>query len=199
MRRIVVTTVTLMAGLAVVAAPAVAQDEQEVRDRPVVSGRGMMMGGPGAMGRNPAAALLKRQDALELTAEQVRQIEAIRVRVEEENAPRLEQLRAVFGQRAGRDMPVEERRQLRERMEELRPVREALRATNRAAGEEIRGILTDAQHEQLRELRRTHRQEMRDRMRTERRGDGAWEGRRGERGERRDVRRPRRGPGGGGL
>lgn len=195
MRRIVVTTLTLMAGMAVVAAPAVAQAEQETRERPAF--RGMMAGGHGAMVRNPAAALLERQDALGLTADQVRQIEAVRARVEQENAPRIEQLRSAFGERRGRDMTRDERRQMRERMQELRPIREALRATNRAASEEIRGILTDGQHEQLRELRRAERQELRERIRSQREGAGAWEGRRGERGDRKDGRRHRRGPGGG--
>ncbi len=199
MRRIVVTTLTLAAGLSVMTAPAIAQVGEEVRDRPAIGARGMMGGGPGAMVRNPADALLERQETIGLTAEQVQQIEGIKARVEQENAPRLEQLRAAFGDRVARDMTAEERSELRQRRQELRPLREQLRATNRAAGEEIRGILTEAQHERLREIRRAERQELRERFRGERGGEGAWERRRGDGEKRGDVRRHRRAPRGGGL
>jgi hypothetical protein len=200
----IVQTMIVVAGLAVIAAPAPAQVGEPVRERPAFERgmRGMRAGGPGAMVRNPAASVLAHQAALGLTAEQVRQIEAIQARVERENATRLEQLRAAIGDRPAvdrssiREMSAEERQQvraqMRERMEQVRPIREQLRQTNRAAGEEIRALLTDEQHTQLRELRRAER---RDRAVRGPRGarQGEWQ-RRGERSERGDGFRSRRGP-----
>jgi hypothetical protein len=205
MRR-VVQAVTVAAGLAVLAAPALAQIGEPVPARPTLEARGMRDGAPMAMARNPAAAVLAQREALGLTADQVRQLEVIQARVERENAPRMERLRAVHGERQGmdrsriRDMSADERHQLRaqmrERMEQLRPVMEELRETNRAAAGEIRGLLTAEQQAQFRALRRSERRD--GAWRGPRGGDrqGAWQQRRGERSERGDVRF-RRGPRGG--
>lgn len=106
-------------------------------------GQGMagrpMVGGPGAMVRNPAATVLEHRDELELTDVQVRELEAIRSRVEEQNSPRLERLR-------------DAREDAGERMGDLRPLMGEVRATNRAAGEEIHQLLTDEQETRLRAL-----------------------------------------------
>jgi hypothetical protein len=202
MRRIA-TAMTIAAGLAVMAAPAVAQVGTEVRERPAFQGRGMMAG-PGMRAQNPGALLLERRAELGLTADQVRQIEAIQARVQQQNTARIEQLRAARGdspERNFRDMSADERQQLRaqmrERMEKLQPLRQQLRETNRAAGQEIHALLTDAQREQLRTLRREQMREFRG-QRGER-GAGEWQGRRGERGGDGAGRRPHRGPQGGGF
>lgn len=190
MRRMV-QAVTVAAGLAVLAVPAVAQIGEPVPERPALEARGMRAGAPMAVARTPAAAVLAQREALGLTADQVRQLEAIQARVERENAPRMERLRAVHGERQAmdrsriREMSADERQelraQMRERMEQLRPVMEELRQTNRAAGDEIRDLLTAEQQAQFRALRRSERR------------DGAWQQRRGERPERGEVR-SRRGP-----
>jgi hypothetical protein len=202
MRRIA-TAMTIAAGLAVMAAPAVAQVGTDARERPAFQGRGMMAG-PGIRAQNPGALLLERRAELGLTADQVRQIEAIQARVQQQNAARIEQLRAAHADRPERnfrDMSAEERQQLRaqmrERMEELQPLRQALRETNRAAGQELHALLTDAQREQLRTLRREQMREFRG-QRGER-GAGEWQGRRGERRGDGEGRRPHRGPRGGGF
>jgi hypothetical protein len=205
MRR-VVQAVTVAAGLAVLVAPALAQVGEPVPERPALEARGMRDGAPMALARNPAAAVLAQREALGLTADQVRQLEAIQARIERENAPRLERLRALHGERQAmdrsriRDMSADERAQLRaqmrERMEQLRPVMQELRETNRAAGDEIRGLLTAEQQTQFRALRRSERRD--GAWRGPRGGErqGAWQQRRGERSERGDVRF-RRGPRGG--
>jgi hypothetical protein len=150
-----------MAGAAValvlVASPVVAQGAGQ-DSVPGRMGRGMLRGGPAAMERNPAAAVLEHREALELTAEQVSRLEAIRDHVAQENSPRWEQLRAAFGDANPRDMTPEERQAHRAQMQALAPVRDEIRATNRAAGEEIHELLTDDQEATLRPLmRRGHR------------------------------------------
>jgi Spy/CpxP family protein refolding chaperone len=146
--RSILRTTGALAALVLMAAPVAAQGRG---DGPPM-GRGMMRGGPGAMERNPAAVVLDHRDALELTAEQVDALESIRDRVQEENGPRWEQLKAAFGEAAPAEMSVEERDAFRARMQELRPVREEIRATNRAAGQEIHEILTDDQEQKLRPI-----------------------------------------------
>jgi hypothetical protein len=198
-----VQVVAAVAGLAVVAVPVVAQVGEPVRERPALEARGMRAGAPMAMARNPAAGVLAQREALGLTADQVRQLEAIKERVERENAPRIERLRAVHGEREAmersriRQMSAAERQQLHDHMAQVRPIMEEVRQTNHAAGDEIRALLTEEQHAQFRELRRAERRD--GAWRGPRGGErqGAWQQRRGERSERGDVRY-RRGPRGGG-
>ena len=135
--------------LMLLAIPALAQGGGTVAPR---QGHGMMRGGPGAMERNPAAVILEHRAALELTDEQASRIEAIRARIAEENGPRWEQLRAAFGDVDPRELSAEERQAHRERMRELAPLRDEIRATNRAAGAEIHEILTDDQEAKLRPI-----------------------------------------------
>jgi hypothetical protein len=182
----VISAMTVVAALAVVAGPMVAQQGPGARERPGFMGRGMMAAGPLARVQNPGALLLERRAELGLAEDQVRQIEGILARVERENAPRIEQLRAAFGDRKVREMTVDERQQMRERMQQLQPVRQQVRETNRAAGQEIHALLTVEQQQKLRELRRERMAELR-KGRGEAR-DGEWQRRRGD----------RRGPRGGG-
>ncbi len=177
--RKILTAMTAAAALAVVAAPAMAQVGREVGERPAIQGRGMM-GGVGARAQEPGTLLLERRAELGLSQEQVQRIEAIQARVRQENEPRLEQLSTAMeelGDRDFRAMTVEERQQLRrqvqEHMRQLEPVRRAIRETNRAAGEEIHGLLTAEQQQKLRELRLQRVRELQVR-----RGDrrpGAWQ------------------------
>lgn len=139
------------------AAPADAQRGHGMRGHGPGHGQGMMRGGPDQMGRNPAAIVLDHAEALELNESQVQRLGAIRDRVEAENGPRWERLRDAFGEADAREMTVEQRRALRERMAELQPVREEIRATNRAAGEQIHELLTDEQLAELRPIMRADR------------------------------------------
>ncbi|MBW3553703.1 MAG: Spy/CpxP family protein refolding chaperone [Gemmatimonadetes bacterium] len=147
MRRMRQTMIALAAA-ALLAGPVAAQGGQGPRGRPATPA------GAGVMDRNPVAVLLERRDELELTADQVARLEAVQARVERENAPRIERLRAALGDRPARDLTDEERVQLRERMRELQPVRTEIRETNRAAMEEVRGILTAEQRTKIRSASR---------------------------------------------
>jgi hypothetical protein len=138
---------TAMAALAVMAAPLAAQGGRGPAE-------GRMMRGPAAMMRNPVEVVLEHRADLELTAEQVRTLEALRDRVEEENAPRVERLREAFGDTDPRELSAEERDALRARMRELAPVRDEVRATNRAAMDQVHELLTDEQRGELRQFMR---------------------------------------------
>ena len=148
-----------LAAVGLLAGPAWAQ-QGDIGGRPARPDSMRQWMAPGSMARNPVAVLLERREQLQLTDEQVQRLEALGARVERENAPRIEQLRAVLGDRSFRDLSDEERAAVRDRMRELEPVRDALRETNRAAMTEARGILTAEQATQLRE---TMRRGMRDR------------------------------------
>lgn len=151
-----VTAMTVMAGLAVMAAPALAQAGQE-RERPAFDRWGIWGGGPAANVGTPGAMILEYRAELGLTAEQVSRIEAIQERVKAANAPRIEQLRAQFGERrpvrdrTRRDMMAVERQELRDQM---RSVMQEVRETNRAAGDQIHALLTTEQKAALLDLRR---------------------------------------------
>ncbi len=95
-------------------------------------------GGPGADG----APLLRLTERLQLTDQQVAQIEAIQTALQEKNAPLVEQLRA-SGERPfrGRDGG------------EPGPLAQELRANMQAAREEMRAVLTAEQQAALEELR----------------------------------------------
>ncbi len=139
--------------LALMAAPAMAQGGPGGRQGPAM-GRGMMRGGPAAMARNPVAVVLDHQAALELTAEQVQTLEGLKARLDEENGPRWEQLTAAFGDADPAEMTVEERQAMRDRMQELDPVRQEIRASNRAAMAEVHELLDDSQETRLRGIMR---------------------------------------------
>lgn len=145
----------MVAALALVAAPLAAQGGPgRGQGQGQALGRGMMQGGPEAMARNPVAVVLEHRDRLELTADQVETLQGLEARIEEQNGPRWEQLRAAFGDAEPAQMTVEERQALRDRMQELAPVRDSVQATNRAAMAEVHGLLDADQNTELRGIMR---------------------------------------------
>ena len=164
--------IVALAAAALLAGPAAAQQGQGRGQGQDVRGE---WAGPGSRARNPVSMLLQRREDLGLTAEQVTRLEAIQTRVERENAPRIQQLRAVLGDRDPRELTTEERAELRERMRALDPVRDEIRQTNRAAMDEARAILTDEQQTRIRQvMRRRPGPDGRPGMRGPRRGP--WQG-----------------------
>lgn len=145
-------TSTVLA-LALTVAPLAAQGGPARGQGPAM-GRGMMQGGPAAMLRNPATLVLEHRDALELTAEQVDALETIEVEIERQNGPRWEQLKEAFGDADPAEMSREERQALRDRMQELAPVREEVRQTNRTLMASFHEMLTAEQETALREIMR---------------------------------------------
>jgi hypothetical protein len=179
--------------LAVLAAPAplLAQD----RDAPRPEHRpGLEQRGPGR--RNPVERLLRRREQLNLSADQVRRLEAIQQRVESQNRPLIERLQALHGngprQRVRRgELTEQQRAELRAQAERIReqarPTREQLRQNLDAARREVEAVLTDAQKQQIRQWA----QERGNRRGPGRHGDGPR--RRGEH-ERREHREHREHP-----
>jgi Spy/CpxP family protein refolding chaperone len=193
MRKITMA-MTMVAGLAVLAAPVLGQAGQE-RERPAFD-RGMRMGGPEV---GPAAWLLEHRDRLDLTDAQVRQIEAIRAEVMQRNEAARQQFRETLGdppveRGALREMTAEQRaefrQQMQQRRDQVRPAMQELREANRAAGDRIHELLTDAQKAQLETLRAERRAEMQ--ARRGQRGGPAM-GQRGQRGERGEWQRGQQG------
>ncbi len=115
--------------------------------------------------------LLRLRDELRLTAEQVSRLETIRQRLQQQNAPLIEQLRASgVWQERGRltpeqreqmrqrmqNMPPEQREALRRQMQERRRSAEAGPRAQRQIPEELRPVI-----QQLRENTRSALQEAR--------------------------------------
>lgn len=149
-----ITRITsIAAALALVALPLAAQGGPG-RGQGPAQGRGMMQGGPEAMARNPVAIVLDHQDELDLTADQVETLESLRARLEEENGPRWEQLRSAFNDVDPAELTVEERQALRQRMQELAPVRQEIQEANRAVMSEVHELLNDEQDTALRGIMR---------------------------------------------
>ena len=140
-------TIIALAAAALLAGPAAAQVGQGERE--ARAGQ-RARAGTGALDRNPIAALLERREELDLDADQLARLEAVQARVERENAPRIERIRAAMGDRPAGELSEDERAGLRERMRQLQPVREEIRQTNRAAMVEVRGILTAEQQAKVR-------------------------------------------------
>jgi hypothetical protein len=160
-------------------APLLAQQDQPRPDRPErprMEGRregmhGRMHGMRRPRG-NPLQGLLERREQLNLTADQVRRLEAIQQRLESQVRPLRERMTALHeqvvpGLRERRGEPGEcggerprltpEQRQALERArEQVRPLAQQLREAHRNAVREAMDVLTDAQKQQLRELRREH-------------------------------------------
>jgi Spy/CpxP family protein refolding chaperone len=173
--RLFVSTMTLVAGMAMLAAPVLAQAGPQ-RERPAFE-RGIRSGGPGSL-------ILERRAELGLTDAQVQQIEAIRTEAVQRHEAARERLRAAMGERPVaprnfRDLAAHERaemrRQMQERRDQIRPVMEELRQANRAAGEQIHSILTADQRDQLQAIREARREEFRQRRGE--RGAGEWQNR----------------------
>jgi Spy/CpxP family protein refolding chaperone len=125
-----------------------------------------------------AGFLLRHRAELGLSDEQVARMNAIAARLQEQNRPLVDRLRAAGlpvrpQQRTHlREMTPEQRRELRAKFEEHRPTLQQLRANTRAAVEEARAVLTPQQQERARTLMR------------ERKGEHRGKGRPGDRGRR---------------
>lgn len=150
MRRIA-KVIGAAAAILLVAMPLVAQQGPARQQRPGM-GRGMVAGGPGAMAKNPVSVVLDHQEELELTAEQVESLNGLQTRLEQENGPRWAQLEAAFGDADPAELTEEERHAIQERMQELAPVREEIRAANRAVMAEVHELLNEDQEAALRRV-----------------------------------------------
>lgn len=144
-----------------------------------------------AMGRmDPFARLLERRQELQLTSQQVSQIEGIQSRLRTQNQPLMEQLQTLRRQaglpelrqggeaRGGerRQLTDEQRQAVRQFRERAQPITEQMRANTRTAMREVQGILTEQQRSQLRQW---HQEQGRR--------HGRGEGRRGRGGRRGGV------------
>lgn len=139
-----------VAALALIAAPLAAQGGAG-RQGPAM-GRGMMQGGPEAMARNPATVVLEHRAELNLTDDQVTNLEAIQDEIQKQNGPRWEQLKAAFGGDDPAEMTVEQRQELRQKMQELAPVRDSIQQTNRTLMASFHETLTTEQQHTLQQL-----------------------------------------------
>jgi Spy/CpxP family protein refolding chaperone len=144
--------------------------------------------GPGAFG-----GLLRHRAELNLTDDQVRRLESIRQRLEEQNRPLLERLRAAGvrrgpGARPGRGPSEQRRAELRRRVEGMSEVqrdslRRQMRERSRAVGEGQRDSLRRQMRVRMRNLSEAQRDSLRSQLRErrgprgERRGPGAGPGR----------------------
>jgi hypothetical protein len=208
MRRFVLPMMVLSLAIAPAALEAqqqgAARGMQGARAQMAHGGMGMRAGG--AM--NPAARILAQREALGLTSDQVRQLEAVQTRLEAQNQPLAEQMRAAAVERGGErpaagrpgaGMRGEGMRQQQEMTAEqragmaaLRPAMAQLQANAAQARADVQSILTVAQRTQLQELNRARMSEMRSRMDAVRgeHGERGMQGARGERG----MQGARRGP-----
>jgi hypothetical protein len=141
---------SVVMALALIAAPLAAQGGPGRRGPAM--GRGMMQGGPEAMMRNPATMVLEHRAELNLTDDQVQALESIQDEIQKQNGPRWEQLKAAFGDVDPAEMTVEQRQELRQKMQELAPVREEIRQTNRTLMAGFHETLTTEQQHTLQEL-----------------------------------------------
>lgn len=111
--------------------------------------------------RNPIAALLGHREALELTDEQVTELESIQAKLEAEVAPLRARLEELHGEDSMRrrdgsflDMTQAEREALIQRREEARPVALQLMGLNRAAGVQAHEVLDPGQRALLMQFMR---------------------------------------------
>lgn len=102
--------------------------------------------------------LMRNQDTLHLTDEQIQQMRAVAERLQRQNEPLIRRLRSAGipvrpdERRMLRQLTPEQRRGVREAMEANRPVFRELRENTRAAMLEVRQLLTPAQTRQVRRL-----------------------------------------------
>jgi Spy/CpxP family protein refolding chaperone len=141
----------LVAALIAAPAPVLAQQPQ-----PMPLPRAEM--GPRAMQGPPLGFLLRNQAELGLTDEQITRLQQVAQRLEQQNQPLLEQLRAAGipvrpERRQGvREMTPEQRRELRQRLEAHRPTLMQMRENAHTAMQEAREVLTPEQQQRMREL-----------------------------------------------
>jgi Spy/CpxP family protein refolding chaperone len=138
MRRLVIPVLALtLAG-----APAVLEAQATPRgDRAQFAARGSM--------GNPAARVLQHRQALDLTAEQVRQLEALQAQHAARVQPLHERVREARGEAGVRRIPsAEQKAELRQRRAAMTPEQ---REQLREQGKQRRGAMTPEQREHLRE------------------------------------------------
>ena len=144
--------------------------------------------------RGGIQALISRRDQLHLTAAQVSRLQSIQQRLESQDRPLQDRMRALFqqsglpdfrarraergvqgqgqGQRARRPQLTEQQRQaLRRVREQAKPIREQMRQNHQAALREVQAVLTPAQKQQVQQWRQQHQH---------RRGERRHGGRHGE-------------------
>ncbi|PTL80364.1 hypothetical protein DAT35_30575 [Vitiosangium sp. GDMCC 1.1324] len=112
--------------------------------------------------------LLKNQQALALTAEQVAQVEALQAALEQKDAPLVEKLEALRPPHppgpppSGTERmngPPPDSEAMRERMQQVQPIVTELRANDDAAYQEAEKLLSDTQKARARELITQEREE----------------------------------------
>jgi hypothetical protein len=151
-------TLALAAFAAATGSPLMAQNPDGAAQEQ--AGRGRRMG-------NPAEWVLSQRDHLQLTPDQVQRLEQIRDKYKARDQPLTDQLRADAGDMAAqrdsmarlspdqRRQAFEQRRARRQAFLEAHPeaakAMKQLREDRRAARKEIRGVLTQAQRDQVRE------------------------------------------------
>jgi Spy/CpxP family protein refolding chaperone len=120
--------------------------------------------GPGRRMAGPAEMVLSQRDPLQLSADQVQRLEKIRDSYAEKNRPLLDQLRGAFGPPPAADSAAPAPEDRRQAFEQRRAGREAymkthpeaakamqqLRKARQAERQEVAGVLTAAQRDQLR-------------------------------------------------
>jgi len=99
--------------------------------------------------RTPGAVILQHKDELNLTAEQVAQIEKIDAELQEKNRPLQQQMRELRGNVSGDQLSDEQRAELRQK---TAPINEEIRKNTMAAREQILQVLSPEQQQRAKEL-----------------------------------------------
>lgn len=129
---------------ALVAVPEIAQAQQQ--PTPTAPGnRARAQRAP----RTPAALILQRKDELNLTPEQVAQIEKIGEELQEKNRPLQQKMRELRGNRPPNQLSDDERAELRQKMA---PINEEMRKNTQAAREQILEVLNAEQQQKAKEI-----------------------------------------------
>jgi Spy/CpxP family protein refolding chaperone len=140
--------------------------------------REMMGGRPGGRFGSAADMILAQREALHLSADQVKRLEVIRAKYDEKDRPLMEQLRQARSEFRGAradaradsgaagGQPGGGREELRQQREaylaqhpEVRDAMQQLRANREAMRNEVSGVLTKQQREQVRQQMEQRRQE----------------------------------------
>lgn len=116
-------------------------------------------------GRAPFALFLEHRAELGLTDAQVARLEEISRRLHERNEPHVQRLREaglptrLEDRRSLRELSVEERQQLRQRVEAMKPTLQEMRKNRRDAAREAKAVLSEEQQARVRELLKARRGE----------------------------------------
>jgi hypothetical protein len=141
---------------------------------PLLAGAQGPQGPGGAPGKPPSSLelLLKNQQELALTAEQVAQVGELQAVLEQKNAPLLAELETLRPPRPSGPPPSGTERMngpppnseaMRERMQQVEPIITELRANDDAAYQEAEKLLNDTQKARAQELITQEREEHRRR------------------------------------